>query len=104
MARKLLMKWVKGLATAALVAAGAGAANAQSQYCFPHGDLVAELGEKFQEQQLAYGTIGHVAILEVFVGETGSWTIVITDVTGRSCIIAAGENWESKVIVSGANG
>ena len=68
-----------------------------TNYCDEHGDLVAHLSEKLQERQFAFGLIGRVAIMEVFVAETGSWTIVVTDVADRSCIIAAGDNWESVV-------
>jgi hypothetical protein len=42
-------------------------------------------------------------VMEVFVASAGTWTIIVTDVTGRSCIIAAGDNWENAAIVSGDN-
>jgi hypothetical protein len=98
MARKSLLGWVKILVLAGALAVGTTAASAQYQYCVEHGDLVAHLTEKFQERQVAFGLIGHMAIMEVFVAETGSWTIIVTDVAGRSCIVAAGEHWENVVI------
>ncbi|CCV04747.1 conserved exported hypothetical protein [Mesorhizobium metallidurans STM 2683] len=97
MARKSLLGWVKALILAGALAAGTNAAGAQNQFCVEHGQLVAQLSEKYQERQFAFGLIGQVAIMEVFVAETGSWTIAVTDVAGRSCIIAAGDNWESLV-------
>ncbi len=97
MARKSVLGWVKALVLAGALAAGTNAASAQYQFCDEHGDLVAHLSEKYQERQFAFGLIGRVAIMEVFVAETGSWTIVVTDVADRSCIIAAGDNWESVV-------
>ena len=103
MARKSLLKWVKILLAAAFIATGTGVADAQYRHCLEHGALVAQLGEKFQERQFAFGTIGEIAVMEVFVGEKGSWTIIVTDVAGRSCIIAAGDNWENSVILSGEN-
>lgn len=84
--------------SAGALAAGTNAASAQYQYCVEHGGLVAHLTENFQERQFAFGLIGQVAIMEVFVAETGSWTIIVTDVAGRSCIVAAGEHWENVVI------
>lgn len=42
--------------------------------------------------------------MEVFVAEKGTWTIVITDLTGTSCIVAAGEAWTSDTIVAGEHG
>ncbi|AZN96759.1 hypothetical protein EJ066_05330 [Mesorhizobium sp. M9A.F.Ca.ET.002.03.1.2] len=98
MARKSLLGWVKILALAGALALVTNAASAQYQYCVEHGDLVAHLSEKFQEKQFAFGLIGHMAIMEVFVAETGTWTIIVTDVAGRSCIVAAGEHWENVVI------
>jgi hypothetical protein len=103
MARKSLLGWVKTLVLAGALAMATNAASAQYQHCVDHGDLVAHLSEKFQERQFAFGLIGHVAIMEVFVGETGSWTIIVTDVAGRSCIIAAGDNWESTAPLPGQN-
>ncbi len=103
MARTTLFGWAKALCAAAFLAAATNAADAQLRYCTGHADLVAELGEKFQEKQFAFGTIGEVAVMEVFVASAGTWTIIVTDVTGRSCIIAAGDNWENAAIVSGDN-
>jgi hypothetical protein len=37
---------------------------------------------------------GQAAIFEVFVSASGTWTILMTDVKGQSCILAAGEGWE----------
>ena len=33
------------------------------------------------------------SVIELFVSETGSWTILITRTNGLSCIAASGENW-----------
>ena len=93
--------WTKALLAAVFIAASTYAADAQYAFCAERGNLVAQLGEKFQEKQLGFGTIGQVAVMEIFVAETGTWTIVITDVTGRSCIVAAGDNWENSVVLSG---
>ena len=78
-----------------------GLLNAQYGFCTEHGNLVAQLGENFQEKRFALGTIGQVAVMEVFVGEKGTWTIIVTHTSGRSCIIAAGDNWENSVIEAG---
>jgi hypothetical protein len=103
MARKSLLGWVRNLVLASALAVGTNTAGAQYQHCVEHSALVAQLSEKFQEKQLALGLIGQVAIMEVFVGQSGSWTIVVTDVAGKSCIIAAGDNWESVAAPVGLN-
>lgn len=100
MARKSLEKWIGALAVAVTLAASAGGAQAQYSQCADHGELVAHLGKKYQESQFAYGTIGQIAVMEVFVGKTGTWTVIVTDLNGLSCIIAAGENWENSPILS----
>lgn len=103
MARKSLIGWTKALLAAAIVVGGTISANAQYAYCSPHGEMIAKLGEKFQEKRFALGTIGEMAVMELFVGDKGTWTVLVTDVSGKSCILAAGDNWESTVILSGTD-
>ncbi|RWK29325.1 hypothetical protein [Mesorhizobium sp.] len=98
MARKSLLVGLKTLILAGALAVGTNAASAQYRHCVEHGDLVAHLSEQFQERQFALGLIGDMAIMEVYVADSGSWTIIVTDVAGRSCIVAAGEHWENMVI------
>ncbi|RWM92277.1 MAG: hypothetical protein EOR84_19870 [Mesorhizobium sp.] len=98
MARKSLLVGLKTLFLAGALAVGTNAASAQYLHCVEHGDLVAHLSEQFQERQFAFGLIGDMAIMEVYVADSGSWTIIVTDVAGRSCIVAAGEHWENVVI------
>jgi hypothetical protein len=101
MAHKSLEQWMKALAFAAMLAVSANGAHAQYNQCADHSELVAHLAAKYQESQFAVGTIGQAAVMEVFVGKTGTWTVVVTDLSGRSCIVAAGENWESALILLG---
>jgi hypothetical protein len=100
MAHKSLQRWMMALVVAAVMM-GANPAGAQYQHCVDHSELVATLTEKFQEKQIAFGLIGRMAIMEVYVGAAGSWTVIVTDTRGRSCIVAAGDNWESTATLSG---
>jgi hypothetical protein len=75
MARKSFLGWVRTLVLAGALAMGTNSAGAQYQYCVEHSALVAHLSENFQERQFAFGLIGQVAIMEVFVGQSGTWTI-----------------------------
>lgn len=99
MALGFLPNWMKYGLAAALVAASTASAQAQLN-CGPHGDLVAHLGEKYQERQLGYGTIGNFAIMEIYAAAAGTWTVIVTDVAGKSCIVAAGEGWETTIFSS----
>ena len=63
-----------------------------------------DLKDEFQELQGAYGLVGDKAILELFLSPQGAtWTLVITDVSGKSCILAAGDSWEQKPDIAGVD-
>lgn len=87
------------LLTAAL-AGGALTASAQSpnpgttDVCGSRDVLVDRLLSEFKESQAAVGTLHDQAILEVFVSDQGSWTILATGTDGRSCVLAAGQDFE----------
>ncbi|GLS30343.1 hypothetical protein SAMN04488498_103345 [Mesorhizobium albiziae] len=94
MARRFLSHWIKYALAAVLMATSTAVAQAQ-QNCGPHADLIAHLHEKYQELQVGYGTVGTIAMMEVYASAAGTWTIIVTDVAGKSCIVAAGEGWET---------
>ena len=84
------------MATLACVAFSAvltGPAGAAAQ-CAARADLVKALGEKFHENEAARGLINPNVVLEIFVSEKGTWTILATDTHGLSCVISAGEGWD----------
>jgi hypothetical protein len=68
-------------------------AAAQSQ-CGPRQEVVKSLGDRFKEAPVGMGMTQPGQVLELFASKTGSWTMVITNADGRSCLLAAGENWD----------
>jgi len=82
------------IAAAALLTAAAPATSQQGNICAARDDLVNQLGQQFRESQKAVGTLSEKAIMEVFVSQAGTWTILATDTSGNSCIIAAGQDWD----------
>jgi len=40
-------------------------------------------------------------ILEVYVSESGSWTMLVTNANGSSCVVFAGQSWETIPVVPG---
>ena len=78
---------------AAMMSVAAGQANAAG-HCAARTDIVKALGEKFHESETARGLVTPSVILEVFVSEQGTWTILATDTHGLSCVISAGEGWD----------
>ena len=103
MARKSVVEWIKRLALAAITATSVGVAQAQQVSCADRSALIEQLAAKFQERQFAVGQMGSMVIMEIFVADSGTWTIFATDVAGMSCVVAAGDNWQS-TIVAGIGG
>ena len=56
--------------------------------------LVELLKQRFGETRQAVGVSADARrIVELFLAPDGSWTIVVTDTQGRSCIVLSGEDW-----------
>lgn len=67
-----------------------------SSICGTRAELIGKLKKKYSERPVATGLATNGGILEVLASPTGnSWTIVLTMPDGTSCLIAAGENWET---------
>lgn len=67
---------------------------AQTQ-CAPRDAVVSGLQTKYGETRHAIGLSARNAVLEVFASESsGSWTIIVTDVRGISCLVASGGAFE----------
>jgi len=65
-----------------------------SMACGPHKKLTKALTGKYKEVRKGLGLVASRRVMEVFVSEKGTWTLVMTDLNGVSCIIAAGHSWE----------
>lgn len=94
MARHSAFRWSKSLAAAVLMTFTPWQAHAQVS-CGPCDVIVARLGQLFQEHQVGYGLIGEVAVVEIYVSTAGTWTVLMTDLSGRTCIMGAGDGWEN---------
>jgi len=62
--------------------------------CANHNDIARQLNSKFKEKRRAFGLIGTGRMMEVFVSQKGSWTMIITSANKVSCVVAAGNSWE----------
>jgi hypothetical protein len=65
--------------------------------CGPRDEIVAQLGAVFQEAPNGMGMIDPNAVVEVFVSEAGTFTILASGTDGTSCILASGEGWDGAV-------
>lgn len=78
-----------GLLTAAPTLAGA-----QGMLCGVRAEIVAELETRYGETRHSYGYAPRQGVFEVFVSESGTWTITLTNPNGTACLMAAGEAFE----------
>jgi hypothetical protein len=75
----------------------------QMNMCSARDTIVGELEEHFQESVTAVGMVDDNAMVEIFVSDSGTWTILATGTDGNSCVISAGEGWESLQTVRGVD-
>ena len=79
----------------------AQSANAQ-QVCAPHETVALQLEEKFAELVVGRGlTPNGKAMVELFVSESGSWTMLVSEPSGQSCVVATGEGWRRMPLLVG---
>lgn len=64
--------------------------------CAPREAVVARLVEGYGETRQSIGLGSDNVLVEVFAsGETGSWTITVTTPDGVTCLVAAGQAFET---------
>ncbi|NIA66978.1 hypothetical protein HBA54_00050 [Pelagibius litoralis] len=84
------------LALACFVVSGAwmpDPALAQGSHCGPRDALVDALSEGYQESPVSRGVTSTGALLEIFAGPSGSWSILVTVPGGPTCLVSSGEGW-----------
>ena len=85
------------IATALAVVVLGGVANAQAM-CGKRTEIVKQLNKKYGETRRSVGVQQGRGVVEVYASEkTGSWTILITNARGMSCLMAAGEAFEATI-------
>ncbi|MGI9357230.1 MAG: hypothetical protein ACR2PF_18995, partial [Rhizobiaceae bacterium] len=67
----------------------------QQTRCGPHDKMTDLLGKRYIQKRTGYGVIQQHFIIEVYVSDRGSWTILRTDRLGNTCIMATGHSWQS---------
>ena len=72
-----------------------GNAHAQLK-CGDREAALAHLSNKYHEAPVAVGLATNGGVVEVLSTQDGStWTIIVTMPNGKSCLIAAGQDWEN---------
>ena len=91
------------LLSVVIAVAGATAGQAQERAaCLPHEEAVAKLKQHYDEQKVGLGLGSErSALFELFVAETGTWTLLVTRTNGISCIAASGDSWMGSPLLAG---
>jgi hypothetical protein len=63
--------------------------------CAARDKVIENLGQRYHENRKALGLAQELAVVEVFVSAAGTWTITVTNTHGLTCVIAAGDAWQS---------
>ncbi|HEX9809354.1 MAG TPA: hypothetical protein VGC25_07085 [Alphaproteobacteria bacterium] len=85
-------KLLRLLAIPALVAVGFSAHGAEQRTCIDRSRLVDALVEDYGEQLAEVREVKGQGLLEFHVSPTeGTWTALLTDDDGISCVLATGE-------------
>lgn len=79
----------------ALLAVTPAATPASALHCAQREAVTVTLAERYGESRRALGLAQNGVVMEVYAGESGSWTITITRPDGMTCLIAAGDNFQS---------
>lgn len=91
---KTLLKMTMGLGILALAAQQAVAEGRRN--CAPRPVVLDRLASDYGETRQSIGLGAQGAVVEVFASsETGTWTITVTLTNGITCLVAAGESFES---------
>ena len=63
--------------------------------CSSHKMVAENLNKAYAETPVSMGVTIGGAVIEVFASPDGTWTLVITQPNGVTCLIAAGNDWET---------
>lgn len=81
-------------ATLVLSAAVATPARAES-ICGERSRFLEQLHQQYGENPTAVGLVSNGTVLEVLTSTKGSWTILVTQPSGVTCLVASGDAWEA---------
>ena len=84
--------WMTAIAAVFLL--GASSATAQTQQCDQRKKVLGHLAQKYKEAPIAAGVTATGGLVEVLTtGDGNTWTIIVSQPNGLSCLVAAGEGW-----------
>ena len=63
-------------------------------HCAGQATIAAHLELKYGERRIAMAVVNDSTLAEIYVSETGSWTLIYTMANGVSCLIISGRGWQ----------
>lgn len=92
--------------TALMIGSVATALPALAQsICGPRDQVITKLENSFGEIRMGAGLRSNISIFEIWASvDSGTWTMVITDTEGVTCVMASGEYWQDIPAVKAAQG
>ncbi len=63
--------------------------------CGDRSNIVDQLSGRYKERPAAVGVVSNGSILEVLTSDKGTWTILITQPGGITCMMSSGDSWEA---------
>ncbi len=86
---------LKFAAVLAAIALSSGVSEVSAAMpCGAHDVVAKSLNTKFKEARRIMGVVNARAVMEIFMSPQGTWTVLVTDTAGTSCIIATGQDWQ----------
>ncbi|MHA3913830.1 hypothetical protein [Halovulum sp. GXIMD14793] len=64
------------------------------QHCGERSAIVEHLSTKYGEQLIGVGLERRNAMVELYVSETGTYTVLVSFPNGRACLVVSGEHWQ----------
>ncbi len=94
------VSWILVASFAAAALLGPVGAHAQTKsqtlLCDQRASIIGHMAEKYREAPVAIGVTSTGSIVEVLTtGDGTTWTIIVSNPNGTSCLIAAGEGWRA---------
>jgi len=65
--------------------------------CAPKAQMERRLTGQMGITRQAMGLRGPEEVMELWTGEDGDWTLVVTYASGSACIVAMGEAWQGVI-------
>ncbi len=93
-----MAKWIGPLALALLLGPGLHdqARAAQNPTCDQRQRVLGHLADKYKEAPVAIGVTSAGSLVEVLsTGDGRTWTIIVSNPDGLTCLLATGEGWRA---------